>query len=156
MVLIFLLYLPWLPIFWRQAGGRPAIRTPLFQFLWDSIRWLSFGGTIPDAGVFWPTVAAIALLLWAWLVGRRQVLIPLLGTAVPLLFMYGAGTTLPAFYKFMLAAVPFFAVAAIRDRGHLRCFGATMGGDPLRHKYIETEECLAEGGKGGVGAERGV
>ena len=110
MVLIFLLYLPWLPIFWRQAGGRPAIRTPLFQFLWDSIRWLSFGGTIPDTGLFWPTVAAITLLLWALWVGRRQVLIPLLGTAVPLLFMVAAGTTLPAFYKFMLAAVPFFVL----------------------------------------------
>jgi hypothetical protein len=110
MALIFLLYLPWLPIFLRQTGGRPAVRTPLFQFLWDSIRWLSFGGTIPDTGLFWPTVAAIALLLWAWLVGRRQVLIPLLGTAVPLLFMVAAGTTLPAFYKFMLAAVPFFVL----------------------------------------------
>jgi uncharacterized membrane protein len=110
MALIFLFYLPWLPIFWRQAGGRPANRAPLFQFLWESIRWLSFGETIPDTGLLWPTIAAIILLLWAWLVGRRQILIPLLGTAVPLLFMYAAGTTQPAFYKFLLTAVPFFVL----------------------------------------------
>ena len=110
MALIFLFYLPWLPIFWRQAGGRPAIRAPLSQFLLDGIRWLSFGETIPDTGVIWPTAAAIALLLWAWLVGRRQITIPVLGTLVPLLFMYTAGTTQPAFYKFMLAAVPFFVL----------------------------------------------
>ena len=110
MAIIVLLYLPWLPIFWRQAGGRPALRAPLSQFLWDSTRWLSFGETIPDSGFFWPTLAAFLLLIWTWLAGRRQALIPLLGTAVPLLFMYAAGTTQPAFYKFMLTAVPFFVL----------------------------------------------
>ncbi len=108
MALIFLLYLPWLPVFWRQAGGRPALRAPLFQFLWDSFRWLSFGETISVTALVWPTIAAIALLMWATLVGRRQILLPLLGTAVPLLFMYAAGTTQPAFFKFMLTAIPFF------------------------------------------------
>ncbi len=108
MALILLLYLPWLPIFWRQAGGRPALRAPFLPFIWDSLRWLSFGETLSDTALIWPSVAAVALLLWATLFGRRQILLPLLGTAVPLLFMFAAGTTQPAFYKFMLTAVPFF------------------------------------------------
>lgn len=110
MALIFLLYLPWLPIFLRQAGGRPGVRAPILQFLWASVRWLAFGQTISADALFWPSVAVIGLLLWAWLAARRQVLIPLLGTVVPVLFMFAAGTTLPAFFKFMLAAAPFFVL----------------------------------------------
>jgi 4-amino-4-deoxy-L-arabinose transferase-like glycosyltransferase len=110
MALIFLLYLPWLSIFLRQAGGRPALRIPFLQFLWDSIRWLAFGETIPAGALIWPTVAMIVLLLWAWLAGRRQSILPTLGTAVPVLFMFAAGTTLPAFFKFMLTAAPFFVL----------------------------------------------
>ena len=110
MVLIFLLYLPWLPIFLRQAGGRPALRAPLLQFIGDSIRWLAFGETILRGALIWPTVAVIALLLWASLVGWRQSMIPMLGAAIPVLFMFSVGTTLPAFFKFMLTAVPFFVL----------------------------------------------
>jgi uncharacterized membrane protein len=108
MALLLLIYLPWLPVFWRQAGGRPTTRVPLLQFLWDSTNWLAFGETIPPASWVWPTVVLAGLLLWALLSERRQVLIPLLGAAVPVLFMFAAGTTQPTFFKFMLGAVPFF------------------------------------------------
>ncbi len=108
MALVILIYLPWLPVFWRQAGGRPAVREPFLPFLWDSTNWLAFGETIPQTGWFWPAFAVVGLLLWAWYSKRRHILMPFLGTAVPVLFMFAAGTTQPAFYKFMLSAVPFF------------------------------------------------
>ncbi len=110
MALIFLLYLPWLPIFWRQAGGRSGLRTPLPRFLWESVRWLSFGETISAGAVTLPILACIGLLIWAWASGRRRNIIPLIGSAVPVLFMFAAGTTQPAFYKFMLTAVPFYVL----------------------------------------------
>ncbi len=110
MAAAFLFYLPWLPIFLRQTGGRAGVREPLLLFLWESARWLAFGETISPGDVIWPTAAVIGLLLLALLVGRRRAVWPTLGTAVPVLFMYAAGTTEPAFFKFMLTAVPFYCV----------------------------------------------
>ena len=55
-------------------------------------------------------------------------LLPLLGTAVPLLFMYAAGTTQPAFYKFMLTAVPFFLLWLGRACGHTAALASNGNG----------------------------
>ncbi|MCA9967269.1 MAG: glycosyltransferase family 39 protein, partial [Anaerolineales bacterium] len=107
---VFLLYLPWLPIFLRQAGGRSAVREPFFTFLRHSLNWLAFGETYTAAG--W-LIGLVSLLL-AWSVvtnwGNGWLLLPLAGTAVPVLFMFAVGTTQPAFFKFMGTAVPFLCL----------------------------------------------
>ena len=110
MALILLLYLPWLPVFFRQAGGRAGQRESFLMFIWESVRWLVFGETVAAGELFWPTVAVFILCIWAIVVGRRQSIIPMLGTILPVFFMYAAGTILPAFFKFMLTAVPFFVI----------------------------------------------
>ena len=110
MAAVFLLYLPWLPIFLRQVGGRPAMRSPLPIFLWDSLRWLAFGETISVDTFVWPTLAVLVLLLMGLLTAGRVTLIMLLATAVPILFMYFSGTTQPAFFKFLVTAVPFYCL----------------------------------------------
>ncbi len=102
-----LLYAPWLPIFLRQAGGRPTVRQPLSTFLVDAGRWLAFGATVSKAEVIiggWALLLLLVVALWR---GGRVVWLWLLAAAVPVLFMWLAGTTDPPFYKFMVTAVPF-------------------------------------------------
>lgn len=105
---VFLLYLPWLPIFIRQAAGRPAIREPFLTFLWQTTAWYSFGETAGPTSLLLPTACVLLLLAWAWFGRWANVIVPSLGAGVVMLFMYAAGTTQPAFFKFMLAGVPFF------------------------------------------------
>lgn len=102
-----LLYLPWLPVFVRQAGGRSGARAPFLSFVADSLRWQAFGETVAPDQLVW-AVAAVGVLL---LLARRRSAVPLLGVFIPVLAMFAAGTTAPAFYKFMLTAVPFLTVA---------------------------------------------
>lgn len=108
MVAIFLLYLPWLPIFIRQAGGRPTVRAPFLQFIVDSGHWLAFGATVEPQTVTWSLAAALLLLILG--MGGRRALLVLVNLLVPVLFMFAAGTTEPQFFKFMLVAVPFFCL----------------------------------------------
>ncbi len=105
-----ILYLPWMPTFLRQAGGRATERTPIPIFLWDSVRWMSFGETISDSDLIWTTVLVIMLLAWAVVTGGRRIIVPFLAVLVPITAMYFAGTTNPAFFKFMLTAVPFLLI----------------------------------------------
>ncbi|GAB4265392.1 MAG: hypothetical protein Kow0080_05550 [Candidatus Promineifilaceae bacterium] len=102
-----LLYAPWLPIFWRQAGGRPAVRLPLLTFLAEAVRWLAFGATASKTETAVGSWALLLLLVAALWRGGRVVWLWLLAAAVPVLFMWLAGTTDPPFYKFMVTAVPF-------------------------------------------------
>ncbi len=110
MALVFLLYSPWLPLFFRQTGGRAGHRDSFFAFVWDSVRWLAFGETIATGELLWPTVMIFILCIWTIVVGKGQSIIPLLGTVLPIIFMYIAGTTDAAFFKFLLIAVPFFVL----------------------------------------------
>ncbi len=107
---VLLLYLPWLPIFLRQAGGRPAVREPLFTFLRHSLNWLAFGETYTAAG--WLIGLLAVLLVWATVAnwGSGRLALPLVGTLLPVLFMFAVGTTQPAFFKFMGTAVPFLCL----------------------------------------------
>ncbi len=108
----FLLYLPWLPIFIRQAGGRPGAR-PLFgAFLLDGARWLSFGATIDVETAVIPLIAAVFLVMAGMLFHWRRLGTAIFGFVVPVLFMYAAGTAQPEFFKFMLTAVPFWSLIA--------------------------------------------
>jgi hypothetical protein len=112
MLAAFLLYLPWLPIFFRQAGGRTGSRPAPGAFLGDSASWLTTGPTgSPEAA----TIALLAFFLLAAagaLLGRKlkHSGVPYVATLlflalVPLAAMWLVGATQPAFFKFMLVIV---------------------------------------------------
>ena len=122
-----LLYLPWLPVFLRQARGRDTTITPILQFLHDSTQWLILGGfTSPSLalGVMlvalilfvlavsgWPLAAGkkdLAVSRWPLAVGKEpaasgQLLAAIL---IPLALMLVGGLTKEPFYKFMLMVIP--------------------------------------------------
>jgi 4-amino-4-deoxy-L-arabinose transferase-like glycosyltransferase len=113
-----LLYLPWLPIFVRQAGGRSTDELSPGEFLERVGRWLLFGGTVED-GTFWRTatiaIAALLLLLLAHRAreGAKRLLARLLPVSmviIPTVFMLLAGTTREPYFKFMVVAVPFLVL----------------------------------------------
>jgi hypothetical protein len=102
-----LLYAPWLPVFWRQVGGRTGMRQPVRLFVEESGRWLGFGATVAPETVGWSLAAVTVLAVMGIIVGRRRAFVPLVGAAVPLTFLYVSAATDPAFFKFLLVAVPF-------------------------------------------------
>lgn len=113
MLATLLVYLPWLPIFFRQAAGRAASRPDLGSFLQESTAWLTAGPTWPVAES--PLIVIAYLLLAAvgaifgYRVARRGLSfsITLLAMAlVPLLMMWVLGATRPAYFKFMLVVIP--------------------------------------------------
>jgi mannosyltransferase len=116
---VLLLYSPWLPIFLRQAGGRPAAREPLIEFLLDSARWLMYGPTVDAGDMRWPLLAYSLLVVAAIWARRRSAALPvkatlLLSLAVPIALMWIVGATRPAFNKFLLvSAAPLCLVAAL-------------------------------------------
>jgi hypothetical protein len=110
-LLSILLYSPWIPVFLRQAGGREALRGSMLTFTVDSLQWMALGETIAAGGQMWALIGAALLIFGGGFMARRRAIMPLLGVFVPILFMFAAGTTQPAFFKFMLMAVPFFTIA---------------------------------------------
>lgn len=123
MLLAGLFYLPWLPIFLRQIGGRSGDRTAPLGFLLDAGRWLGLGATIRAEAAFLPLLAGLLLVLLGVVAGRRRAIVPLIMAATPLLLMAVAGATDPAFFKFLLVAAPFVCLLAglsWRLRGTLR------------------------------------
>jgi 4-amino-4-deoxy-L-arabinose transferase-like glycosyltransferase len=134
----FLLFLPWLPIFLRQTGGQPGNEIGIPAFLWEAGRWLALG---PTAGPRAQLLAGPALLLLALLAlwprplpaerGSRRGLLRRIGLAaagvlLPVLMMWLAQATRPAFYKFMVVAVPFLAL--LGGRGASMLIGRTGAG----------------------------
>jgi mannosyltransferase len=114
-----LLYTPWLPTYWNQAGDRPAIRLPLQEFFIDGLRWSAFGFTIEETVAKWLLLIFLALaVLGAWFGRRRMVrgvsYVPtlLLSAVVPLFLMWLLGATQPAFFKFILVVIPPVALLA--------------------------------------------
>lgn len=105
-----ILYAPWVPIFWRQIGGRGDQSSGLTAFASTGARWLALGSTVGAHEATWASVAFMALVVLGVVVGGRRSVVPLLLAAIPLVFMYGVGATDPAFFKFMLVVVPFLAV----------------------------------------------
>lgn len=110
-----ILYLPWIPIFLRQLGTRPRSDISVAEFAPVAWRWLAFGPTVTGSDVTLPLLAVSALLLLALLPSAgwsrcKTRLLPLAGVLLPVAFMLAAGTTRPAFYKFLTLAVPFFVL----------------------------------------------
>lgn len=126
-----LAFLPWLPIFLRQTGDRPGDAIPILSFLVDGARWLALGATIEPAPARWHLVAFALLLLLAFIpwkmtaeavttnppVSHPRSSIPGISLisalsllAIPILLMLVAGTTRPAYFKFMIVAIPFMAL----------------------------------------------
>jgi hypothetical protein len=99
-----------MPIFLRQTAGRPPERALIPTFLWDSLRWMMFGQTINDQDLTLVTFFVIFLLVWAIITRGRRVVVPILGVLLPVSAMYLAGTTNPAFFKFMIIAIPFLLI----------------------------------------------
>ena len=113
MLAVFVLYLPWLAIFFRQIGGRSATRLPLFPFLVESGKWMTFGPTIEIDLVILPLLAYTVLLILGLILGLKKnrggvsfSITLVLSLAIPLAIMWLMGATRPAFFKFMLVAVP--------------------------------------------------
>jgi mannosyltransferase len=107
-----LLYVPWVPIFWRQIGGRAGGPSELTPFLIDATRWLAVGTTISrDAGI-WAIAAAGLLVALGIFAGRRRAIAPLIMSGLPLFFMAVVGATDPAYFKFLLVVVPYICILA--------------------------------------------
>jgi hypothetical protein len=106
----FALYLPWLPTFLRQIGGRGGERMPLPVFLADTWRWMVLGSTTGRDEAVWALVAAALLAAIGLAVGRRRSVVAVSLIVVPLALMYGVGATDPAFFKFLLVGVPFLCL----------------------------------------------
>ena len=103
---VFLLYLPWLPIFLVHFGSDSAGRPPFLDFLVAGGRWLAFGATVEPDTVRWPLAIAALLLVWGVVAGRRLALVGVMTLTAPLLLIYAAGLARPEFYKFLVVAVP--------------------------------------------------
>ena len=123
------LYLPWLPIFIRQIGGRSGAPVALADFAAQSARWLVLGSTVFPSEATWAVLAAAALLLLGAAVGGRPSAVFISIALIPLGLMFLVGATDPAFFKFMLVAVPFLVGLmglAWRARGIWRIIPAAL------------------------------
>ncbi len=134
MLVTFLLYLPWLPIFFRQVGGRAGADTPALLFLREAAQFIVLGPAADHSAASVAMALAAVLLLFFGISAAQiarspradhlpAVAVPTLGLIVPPLSMLVAGITNPAFYKFLLVAVPFFALAA--GAGFTAAWGVT-------------------------------
>jgi hypothetical protein len=110
---VFVLYLPWIQIFVRQVGGRPASRPSPLTFLLDSGTWMAFGPTIELTEVVISLIAYTILFFLGVFFGRRVVrggisysIALTLGFIVPVAMMWLSGAIQQAFYKFLLVSVP--------------------------------------------------
>lgn len=109
------LYLPWVPIFLRQTGGRPGNEIGLLAFAEETVRWLMMGPAAGERVAQWVLpgiVLAATLALWpgrarAW---PRRGGMALAGVLLPILLIWLVQATRPAFYKFLVVAVPFLAL----------------------------------------------
>jgi hypothetical protein len=104
------LYLPWLPVFLRQIGGRAGDRAAPLEFLGEVGRWLALGPTTSPETARWFGLAAAGLVALGVLAARRRAIAPLVLAAVPVGFSLLAGATDPAFFKFLLTGVAFLCV----------------------------------------------
>ncbi|MBK7894205.1 MAG: hypothetical protein IPJ90_04815 [Anaerolineaceae bacterium] len=108
MLATLLLYAPWLPIFLDQFGSDSINRPGVGEFVTAVSHFLTFGATLePETMLLW----LVAGLLGIGLVNARSKLsLPILGVLIPLAMMFATGTTGREYYKFLMVAVPFWAI----------------------------------------------
>ena len=108
MLATLLLYAPWLPTFWVQFGSDPINRPGVGEFVTAVAHFLTFGQTIePEASLLWLVAGLLGIgLVYA----RSKLILPILGVLIPLAMMYATGTTAREYYKFLMVAVPFWAI----------------------------------------------
>ncbi len=102
----------WLPDFLRQTavvrpGTEPAVPIHMRQ-----LPLAGRGLYIATSGCYLAIGGGAAACGMGLLVGRRQTMVPMVMAAVPIGGSYPAGATHPAFFKFLLAAVPFLCIVA--------------------------------------------
>lgn len=105
--LALLLYLPWLPIAFRQLTTWPAAREnlPILESLFGVTRWLTLGHTV-DAGFAVPALIGVAALILLALWRGGKILAPLTWLIVPSALTVIFGLFSVAFAKFLIIAVP--------------------------------------------------
>ncbi|MCC6603420.1 MAG: hypothetical protein IT327_09440 [Anaerolineae bacterium] len=108
MLATLLLYAPWLPTFWVQFGSDPINRPGVGELVTAVAHFLTFGQTIePEASLLWLVAGLLGIgLVYA----RSKLILPVLGVLIPLVMMYATGTTGREYYKFLMVAVPFWAI----------------------------------------------
>ncbi len=105
MILTFLLYLPWLPIFIGNFGSDVVgSGQPVLPYVRDMIWWMAFGRTLPFVG--WAFAVVLLLIGIGIFQGRKQAVLPSICLAIPMLFIV-VGSTTPELFKFLVVAVPF-------------------------------------------------
>lgn len=114
-----LLYLPWMPVFFRQIGGRSADRPGPLSFLVDTFSWAAFGPTHDMEIELLPLLAfgllVIVGLVIGWIRAKRYLAVSLnllWLVLIPLMMMWLLGATKPAYFKFLLVIVPPISVLA--------------------------------------------
>lgn len=105
MLLTFLLYSPWFPIFIGNFGSDVVgSGQPVLPYMRDMIWWMAFGRTLPFVG--WAFAVVLLLIGIGIFQGRKQAILPLICWLIPLLFIV-VGSTTPELFKFLVVAVPF-------------------------------------------------
>ena len=104
MVAALLLYAPWLPIFWRQAGGRSGEQVSLLAFARTLLADLMLGRAFSGPAWYWLLPLGLLLLVAFW---RRRTS----GYAIylglsPILLLWLAGATGEPYFKFGLLTLP--------------------------------------------------
>ncbi|MCB8979971.1 MAG: hypothetical protein H6657_21380 [Ardenticatenaceae bacterium] len=108
MLATLLLYAPWLPIFLDQFGSDPVSRPGVGEFVTAVSHFLTFGQTMElEASYLW---LVAGLLVIGVVYGRSKLILPILDVLVPLGMMFATGTTGAEYYKFLMVAVPFWAI----------------------------------------------
>jgi mannosyltransferase len=111
MLAVFLLYLPWLPIFLGNIGGGPVERPFLPDYLLDVVRWLAFGHTV-DAEAVAGSLTAVLILMGLGIVLDRswRTAVWLSVLLIPVFATYYVGAFEPKLFKILLIVIVPFAL----------------------------------------------
>lgn len=111
MLAVFLLYLPWLPIFLGNIGGGSAARPFLPDYLLNVFRWLAFGATVEAETVQGPLTAVFILMGLGIMLDRGwRTAVWLAALLTPILAAYYVGAFEPQLFKMLLMVIAPFAI----------------------------------------------
>lgn len=114
MLAVFLLYLPWLPIFLGNIGGGPGERPFFPDFLLDVFRWLAFGHTLEAEAAAVPLTAVFILMGLGVVLDRGwRTAVWLTALLIPILAAYIVGAAEPQLFKLLLVVIAPFAIVTV-------------------------------------------